>query len=449
MNKKIVKKVAAVSLLLMVCMSVGAQTKKQTFEGSSSFYVTPSVYSKDNTSSLYFVPDDVRYPSTDATSGEFKIYDDDFSLKKTIEFPYVTVSYYEDRQERQQTIKVKKEESYSHREQQETHDDDWNPVYEFTTATAESYITERGFQIRTKTETSESVTFYLADTWIYFMYDDYGFEYPERYYQLDKSTSHLYECQDGYISRETYTDTWGEAVRYNYKRTYGPIGLRRTGDIDYKTFYLSQTLFNNDDAYEYLMPVVTTEESGVYYEKRYDYYKEEDVDAIKVSGTTPRVTGYKIMSDNGSTVATISFDSNFIFYNSDTPDVIDLNGNNGNIYLAFDGYFQKSADETVRANVVYSIDSKTSAVRQVVMNTGMRVDPTMARRSDVITVSLDGKSDKTRQVQVVNAAGKTLKRISVPAGQNTIRINANELSVGLNVVNVDGDRGSATKIIVR
>ena len=79
----------------------------------------------------------------------------------------------------------------------------------------------------------------------------------------------------------------------------------------------------------------------------------------------------------------------------------------------------------------------------------MRVSPTMAHRSDMITVELEGDSNKARQIRVVNAAGQTVKRVTVPAGQRSIQINAADLSQGLNVINVEGEKMNTCKILVR
>jgi hypothetical protein len=69
--------------------------------------------------------------------------------------------------------------------------------------------------------------------------------------------------------------------------------------------------------------------------------------------------------------------------------------------------------------------------------------------SNRITITLEGNSDQPRQVNIVNATGKTVKRIVVPAGQRRIQVNAGELSPGLNIVNVNGQKTQACKIIVR
>lgn len=210
--------------------------------------------------------------------------------------------------------------------------------------------------------------------------------------------------------------------------------------------HLTQTLFNTDAAYEYLLPVYSVETVAEYDGATgYDEVKGKEMVIEKISGTMLRMSGVKVVDDTGATVATFTFDSNFSLSNS-SPDVFDLGGKK---YIAFSGYIQKSAGESVSAMVIYSIDSETSAVRQVAMETGMRVNPTIAHRSDMITVSLEGDSNKVRKVRVVNAAGKTVKVVNVPAGQRSIQLHANELSNGLNIVNVEGEAANTCKVIVR
>jgi hypothetical protein len=241
----------------------------------------------------------------------------------------------------------------------------------------------------------------------------------------------------------SYTDKWKEPVREDNSATPKPLSTRKLSDVDTKTFYLSQTLFNEDNAYEYVLPILTpvdfeNESMG------WDEAKQQDVVAYKTSGTYLRTTGFRIVNESGATVNTISFDNNFE-PNGDF-NIIDLDGN---IFLAVDGYIVKSATEFVNAVIVYSIDPQTSSVRQISMEEGMHISPTMPRRSEMITITLEGNSKQPRQVNIVNATGKTVKRIVVPAGQRSIQVNAGELSPGLNIVNVNGQKTQACKIIVR
>lgn len=447
MNKIFTKKLLMAMMLLTVSITISAQTKKEVFEGYSSFRMTPADYSVGNKSSLYFYNFDGYY-IYGSEAPTFYIYDSNFTKQKTIEVPVTPVSYYSQTQERERGQVVKKMDDNSGEEKIST----WDPntgdeVFEFTTESAENYIKERyGSEIRTKEETSEAIIFYLTDEYSYFRYENYGYQYPERYFKYEKSTSFLYECNDSYSEAWTYTDTWKEPVREDNQTYAAPMSISRISDVDTKSFRLSQTLFNTDNAYEYVMPIITTE-TFEEQEMGWDDAKQQEVVVRKITGTTTRVSGLKIVNENGATVNTITFDSNFgVYFTTSGIDMIDLDGN---IYLAVEGNLKKSATESVRATIVYSIDAQTNSVRQLSMEEGMRISPTMARRSEMITITLEGNNDQSRQVNIVNATGRTVKRINVPAGQRSVQVNASELSTGLNIVNVSGQKTQTCKIIVR
>lgn len=441
MEKQLTQKLMAIVVLLVLCVSGHAQTKKVIIEDDkmySNINMTPKEFSVDNVSSpyVYFNGDD---------GFKFTIYNDNFVVKKTIAPANSTASYYTIRKYLEPVHVVSKETEYCHENQETT----WNPetgseVMEFTAESAEKYITEqRGYTVREKKETSEAVFFYLSEEHNYYRYEEFAYQYPQYYYRLDKSTSYLYQCDDFYNVKNTYSTTWKEK-RDDYTQNITPLKI----DImqqDNKA-HLTQTLFDTDAAYEYLLPVYSVETVAEYDGPTgYDEVKGEEVVVEKYSGTVLRMSGVKVVDESGATVATFTFDSNF-FSSTGSPDVFDLGGKR---YIAFNGYIQKSADESVSAMVIYSIDSETSAVRQVAMETGMRVNPTIAHRSDMITVSLEGDSNKVRKVRVVNAAGKTVKVVNVPAGQRSIQLHANELSNGLNIVNVEGEAANTCKVIVR
>ncbi len=446
MNKIFTEKLLVAMMLLTASITISAQTKKEVFEYTS-FRITPADYSVGNKSSLYFYNFfSYDYNSdADAPTPTFYVYDNNFNKQKTIEVPVTPVSYYTITQEREQGQVVVKHNADEYKVS--TLDfNTGNEVFEFTAESAENYAKERYGDIRTKEETSEAIIFYYTDEGAYYQYENYGYKYPDFYFKYEKSTSFLYECRDYYSEARTYTDTWKEPVREDYQIYTSPMSIGRVSDVDKKSFYLSQTLFNTDNAYEYVMPIITTKTLEEQHVMGWDEAKQQEVVVKKITGTTTRVSGVKIVNENGAAVNTITFDSNF--GNSYDPD-IDIIDLDGKIYLAVEGYLEKSATESVYATVIYSIDAQTNSVRQLSMEEGMRISPTMPRRSEMITITLEGNSDQSRQVNIVNATGKTVKRIVVPAGQRSIQVNANELSTGLNIVNVSGQKTQACKIFVR
>ena len=77
------------------------------------------------------------------------------------------------------------------------------------------------------------------------------------------------------------------------------------------------------------------------------------------------------------------------------------------------------------------------------------VSPRVAERNQDITVSAEGTG--VREVIVSNAAGKTVYKTKVAAGQSTVRINSGVLGSGLNVVSVKANDGKSEncKVIVK
>ncbi len=440
MKQIYLKKMLSAGIMLALSVSASAQTKMQTIVSdtysSPNIDLTPDEFSMDNIASPYI-------SSKGDESTKFSIYGNDFTVKKSFEVPNVKTDYSSSYQNRKQGYAVTKGDVNEH--QESTYDDLGNEVKTFTATAAETYINGRGFTIGNKQETSDAVFYYSNEEWYYFQYSDYGNKYPDQYYKLDKTTNYLYFCNQQYNQIPTYLDEWEDPVQNNNTMSLSPVKFKiANGSDDSK--YLSQTLFNNDAAYEYIMPIVTTVDMGEISYKNWDEYRQEEVVAGKETGTTARITGYNVVSDAGATVATFTFDGGF--YRDHYNNAVDIIIMGDTKYVAFSGYV-KVGDVTKSALAVYSIDSKTSAVRRVAMEVGMHVNPTIANSSDMITVTLEGNSNEVRKVRVIDTAGRTVKAVTVPAGQRSIQLNANELSKGLNIVNVDGKASNNCKVIVR
>ena len=86
-------------------------------------------------------------------------------------------------------------------------------------------------------------------------------------------------------------------------------------------------------------------------------------------------------------------------------------------------------------------------LKKVQAPAGLSVMPSSAKRHQSITIETDDES-KNREVNIVDASGKSVWKQIIPAGQKSIRVNAAKLSKGLNVVNVDGEKEKSVKVIV-
>ena len=179
-------------------------------------------------------------------------------------------------------------------------------------------------------------------------------------------------------------------------------------------FYLSQTLFNNDEKFEYITLIIN--ESG-------------------------NCSGLQIRSETGDVLSTVTFNKASSYWNLN----LGVFKMKSKVYLFV---VAKGDDLTY----IYRIDKETSTVQKVKTVEGINIMPRMPKRHEVVTVELDDVSDEAREIQVVNGAGQMVDRIIVPAGQKQVQLNSAHMSPGINIINVKGSdnkAASAQKIFVK
>lgn len=189
------------------------------------------------------------------------------------------------------------------------------------------------------------------------------------------------------------------------------------------TMYLTQTLFNDDEKYEYIVSVPKKNQYG------YDYS-----------------AGLKIMSDDGSVLQTIMFPENVTGY-FDRGIKLFIIGSSK--YLEGGDY--EDADENEYMNL-YKINKDAKDPSKVSIATApmrVSVSPRMASRNQDINVVAEGNG--VREVIVTNAAGQVVYSTKVAAAETNVKISSRRLSSGLNVVSVKGADGKEEncKVIVK
>lgn len=181
---------------------------------------------------------------------------------------------------------------------------------------------------------------------------------------------------------------------------------------------MTQTLFNNDENYEYISPIYSSN----------DTYGEDRI-------------GFNIVSENGDVMQTITYNGLYLSH----LEIVTINEkrllravvNNKSDYSTYHYY--------------YSINPNASSIKQIGEPVKANVHPSLVGRNETLTIELSGNESNNRVVTVHDAGGRTVYRTTVPAGQKTLQINSSELSQGLNVVYVTGKNGSGIggKIIVK
>jgi hypothetical protein len=186
--------------------------------------------------------------------------------------------------------------------------------------------------------------------------------------------------------------------------------------------YVTQTLFNDDAKYEYLMAVVDQDRS---------------------------CRSLKVKSEDGNTLSTIQFPDGYKLYSISENDValIELNGKN---YIIIKVEARLGGDSYDYYNLVYKIDASTSSVKQVGAPIKVKVSPTIVERGEMINVALPEIGANTGVINVVSTAGAVVFNQKVEAGTSQASIDTSSLQRGLYIVTIDnGKTRESTKIIIR
>lgn len=179
--------------------------------------------------------------------------------------------------------------------------------------------------------------------------------------------------------------------------------------------YTTQTLFNDDEKWEYVVPIYDQE-------TRYDepsVQSENETDGITLRrrvSNAPRVGKLNIVSEDGNVLYEIlppdgnTFDSY----------ACSLFRMNGKLYLGYSTYED--------LYVIYQIDTKSNSIKVVRTEKG---EGRFASVSDgTIQMRLDD-NEMGQDVQLSNMAGQIIGRNHIPAGEHSAQMNASGLSRGI------------------
>ena len=433
-KQSIMKHFITTALLAMSFAGVQAQGFKniETRGGDGVYeelHIIPQEFSYNKQTSIYAVRNEKNYYGEYQYyySYFFDVYDDSFNKLKTtpsmaqiLTQTIITRSRSEDVPE-----KVNEEKRLWYE----------NITEEYACDRARSFM---GGILKTDTIGNE-IYYYPSSSSRYLNFNTYQYNYPVVYCKYNKEEKILYQVDCIY---KVYSGEWVESTEeYNdYVNRFPRVEYNTAqGSVDAS---LTQTFYNDDEKYEYLVYTIGISELS----EEKDRDNDGEVDEIYIY-KIPYAKGFTIMNEDGETLSSVDFDENFRLYDSYSV-LINIMLINGKKYISFPGSIV-SDDQEISVRAIYSIDSNNSGIRKVMTTKGLRVSPTIADRSQTITVELEGDSSKSHEVRVVNAAGQTVKEAVIPAGQRSISLSASELGHGMNIVNVNGKQGGNCKIIIK
>lgn len=262
------------------------------------------------------------------------------------------------------------------------------------------------------------------------------------------------------IERQTsYTGEWvkstekeeydGEDYIYDaimYSMTIGQPGYT------YNDFAIAtQTLFNNDEKWEFIRPIYSQVVRENYYD---DNEQDRDGDGeidYKYTEYSDQLVGYEIVSEDGSVLATLTVEENDYC-------------NPAIVIWDEDVYFATVIENVIERDewgdyeyetfiVLYAIDRNTTNINRVNATApAMRVSPALANRNSTINVTLDGEAAaRGGELIITDANGRTIGRNRVAAGQTSTTVSTNRMTSGAyNITLTDkGEKVDNARIIVK
>ena len=219
------------------------------------------------------------------------IYDDDLNVVSTFNVQEVANTVRREEQERKKEVKVE-----STSVDQSMLDWSTGEVLKVTWMEAKEWGVDESQSNRAfVTEAHDNYQLWPNDDSWYYQFEKYGRTYPTEYYQWNAEDGTIHLVSVRYI--EYRTGDW-ETVKTS---EYEVGSIRRLDFEDYDNnshpdqgFIVSQTLFNNDEKFEYLIPTYKSEESisGEY---------DSDGDGISDHRTLEHgwsTNGYKVLNED-------------------------------------------------------------------------------------------------------------------------------------------------------
>lgn len=278
----------------------------------------------------------------------------------------------------------------------------------------------------------------LTPSWINYMdYRDITFNGERficRYYDFRENDQYDWGKQyptKGWIYKD-YDEVYYVNITYaadeleELERTSAKTSIYNIADITYFDYIvesecdavISQCLFNDDEKYEFLLPELAVFEST-----------SEDWNGNVITKYVHRPIGYKIVSEEGATLHSL------ILNEEKDPDMecyAYVTNLDDKIYLMVN-YYAIGDGNDYDVTRFYEIKKDGTGIQKVrEMRGGMNIRPTVANREEQITITLNEEnSNVARELVVTGVNGQLVDRRTIPAGENTVKMNAAMLRSGM------------------
>lgn len=268
---------------------------------------------------------------------------------------------------------------------------------------------------------------------MYYFYDYFGLQYPLRYWILEAKPYNdygyrmLYTCDATYAV--DYTEWRNEGVKNVDKSTdlshlyLCNVNLDNGGTLGGNSYFdVSQTLFNNDEDFEYLIPkcalsatypgtsMGSADAGEIWFGER--IITEQTTLASEKRNVV--MTGFQVVSSSGNIVKDLDFGNGFeAALGSDDycAAVITMGGKR---YLAFNGW-----SAGTQSTIFYQIDNASTAIQPLkITPASMTVRTSSGHSCSTLRISLGDANAEGSHIVVTSASGQTIARSEIPAGES-------------------------------
>lgn len=220
--------------------------------------------------------------------------------------------------------------------------------------------------------------------------------------------------------------------------------------------YLTQTLFNTDDKYEYLLPLYewgqprdtfyweTSWNGGYEYEYDYvmvDYYSKEYLKR-RLYYSVPTSVTTRVMSDDGTVLHTIP---------GSVEDVFLLGGKT--YLVASEATEEDDHGYTTAYRITfYELGDTPNSIKAVRTEESVKFYPRLARRNESVTIETDAATaGQAREVRITSIDGRLVDRVNLPVGETRAQVGTSRLNGGLYnfTVFANGKKLDNGKIVVK
>lgn len=289
---------------------------------------------------------------------------------------------------------------------------------------------------------------------MYYAYSYFGLQYPLRYWIWSNGV--MYQCDANYSVE--YTD-WVNDGTTNKDKSIDlehlylcNVNLDNGGDFGggENYFEVSQTLFNEDEDFEYIIPKCALSSNnpggnmGSFDPGNVGYGERiiTEQESLAEGKNNVVMVGFQVVSSNGNIVKNLDFGNGFEATIDDYCAALITIG--GNKYLAFNGYCNGK-----ESTIFYKIDNTSSSIKQMkITPTTMQINPAIVNKNSIINISLGDDNSKGSDIVVVSMSGNKVKSVSVPQNQKEVQIPVNVNSGVYCVSRIQQGKVNETKKII-